>query len=66
MTFFDMVSFAKLFSRVAGGNMTMSDAEMEAASEVLKKFADRNSNWTPMQRDLYKIMVDAAKENSKR
>ena len=28
MTFFDMISFAKLFSQVASGNMAMSDMEI--------------------------------------
>ena len=62
MTFFGMISFAKLFSRVASGNMTMSDAEMETAAKILKEFGGNASNWNPMQRELYKAMVDATKE----
>lgn len=65
MTFFDMISFAKLFSRVASGNMTMSDAEMEAAAKVLKEFGDNAPNWNPMQRELYKAMVDSVKEGAR-
>ena len=62
MTFFDMISFAKLFSRVASGNMTMSDVEMEAATKVLKEFGNNAPNLNPMQKELYKAMVDATKE----
>lgn len=65
MTFFDMISFAKLFSQVASGNMTMSDAEMEAAANMLKELGGNAPNWNTMQRELYKSMVDAAKEYSR-
>ena len=65
MTFFDMISFEKLFSRVASGNLTMSDAEMEAAAKVLKEFGDNAPNWNPMQRELYKAMVDSVKEDTR-
>ncbi len=65
MTFFDMISFAKLFSRVANGNMTMSDTEMEAAAEVLKGLGDNAPNWNSMQKELYKALVDATKEGSR-
>ncbi len=65
MTFFDMISFAKLFSRTASGNMSMSDAEMEAAAKVLKEFGDNIPNWNPMQKELYKAMVDAVKDGSR-
>lgn len=65
MTFFDMISFAKLFSRIASGNLTMSDAEMEAAAKVLKEFGDRAPNWNPMQRELYEAMVDSVKEDTR-
>ena len=62
MTFYDIVSFAKLFSSIANGNMTITDAEMEAAAKVLKEFADNTPNWNPAQKELYKAMVDATKE----
>lgn len=65
MTFFDMISFAKLFSQVASGNMAMSDMEMEAATKVLKELGDNAPNWNSMQKELYKSMVDAAKESSR-
>lgn len=63
MTFFDMISFAKLFSQVASGNMTISDVEMEAAAKVLKEFGGNAPNWNPMQKELYKAMVDATKDS---
>lgn len=45
--------------------MTMSDAEMEAAAKILKELGGNAPNWNPMQRELYKSMVDAAKEDSR-
>ena len=65
MTFFDIIFFAKLFSQVASGNMAMSDMEMEAATKVLKELGDNAPNWNSMQKELYKSMVDAAKESSR-
>ncbi len=65
MTFYDLISFAKLFSRIASGNTTMSDAEMEAAAKVLKQLGDSAPNWNPAQKKLYEAMVDAAKEGSR-
>ena len=53
MTFFDMISFAKLFSQVVSGNMAMSDMEMEAATKVLKELGDNAPNWNSMQKELY-------------
>ncbi len=38
----------------------MSDMELEAAAEVLKP------TWHSMQKEIYKTMVDAAKEGAKR
>ncbi|MCI8867949.1 MAG: hypothetical protein HFE61_07385 [Anaerotignum sp.] len=66
MTFFDMISFAKLFSNISNGNITMLEAETEAAAKVLKELADDAPNWNPMQKETYKNMVDAVKENTKR
>lgn len=65
MTFFDMICFAKLFSQVFSGNMTLSDMEMETVTKVLKELGDNAPNWNPMQKELYKSMVDAAKESSR-
>lgn len=62
MTFYDMICFAKLFSRIPNGNMTMTDMELEVAAKMLKDLGDSSPNWTPMQKDLYKAMVDATKE----
>ncbi len=65
MTFSDMISFAKLFSQIANGDIAMSDAEVEEAAKVLKELGGNAPNWSPMQRELYKTMVDAAKEGSR-
>ncbi len=65
VTFYDLISFAKLFSRIASGNTTMSDAEMEAAAKVLRQLGDSAPNWNPAQKEIYKDMVDAAKEDTR-
>ena len=38
---------------------------MEAAAKVLKEFGDNESKWNPMQRELYKAMVDSVKEDTR-
>lgn len=66
-TFFEFISLAKLFSRTIGGNnnMTISDAELEAAAELLKKLGDDRRGWSTQDKETYKAMVDFAKETSK-
>ena len=46
--------------------MKMSDMELEAAAEVLKQFGDNEPTWHSMQKEIYKTVVDAAKEGAKR
>lgn len=65
MEFFEILSFAKLFSQVSSGNITMSDLELETAAKLLKDLGDNAPNFTPAQREIYKMMVDMAKDNSK-
>ena len=62
---FELFSFAKLFSTVMNGQMSVSSAEMEAACKLLKKMADNNQRMTSEQKEAYKLMVDCAKEASK-
>lgn len=64
---FEALSLAKVFSRTIGGNnnMTMSDAELEAAAELLKKLGDNRQGWSAQEKEAYKTMVDFAKETSK-
>ena len=67
MNFYDILSVAKLFA-VATGNtkhITMSSAELEIASEALKKLADERDDWNEDQKEYYKILVDSAKEQTK-
>ena len=65
MNIFEMMSFAELFSKAMGGRINMSDAEIEAGSQVLKNMAEQRCDWTEEQKELYKLMVDYAKENKK-
>ena len=62
---FELFSFAKLFSTVMNGQMSVSSAEMEAACKLLKEMADNNQCMTFEQKEAYKLMVDCAKEASK-
>lgn len=62
---FELFSFAKLFSTVMNGQMSVSSAEMEAACKLLKEMADNNQRMTSEQKKAYKLMVDCAKEASK-
>lgn len=62
---FELFSFAKLFSTVMNGQMSVSSAEMEAACKLLKEMADNNQCMTSEQKGAYKLMVDCAKEASK-
>lgn len=62
---FEVFSFAKLFSTVMNGQMSVSSAEMEAACKLLKEMADNNRCMTSEQKEAYKLMVDCAKEASK-
>lgn len=67
MNFYEFISLAKLFSRVFGGNnnFTVTDAELDAASEALKNLSYNRTDWTPQQREIYKALVDFANECSK-
>lgn len=62
---FELFSFAKLFSTVMNGQMSVSSAEMEAACKLLKEMADNTPCMTSEQKEAYKLMVDCAKEASK-
>ena len=62
---FEVFSFAKLFSTVMSGQMSVSSAEMEAACKLLKEMADNNQCMTSEKKEAYKLMVDWAKEESK-
>mgnify|MGYP004472584277 FL=1 len=62
---FELFSFAKLFSTVMNGQMSVSSAEMEAACKLLKEMTDNNQCMTSEQKEAYKLMVDCAKEASK-
>lgn len=62
---FELFSFAKLFSTVMNGQMSVSSAEMEAACKLLKEMADNNQRMTSEQKEAYKLMMDCAKEASK-
>ncbi len=67
MNFSELISFSKVFSVAIGLDkpsvLTSSDAGV--ASEALKHMADESPYWTDEQKELYKLMVDVAKEKTK-
>lgn len=67
MNFYDILSVAKLFAIATGNtnNINMSSAEIEIASETLKKLADERNDWNKEQKEYYKMLVDYAKEQTK-
>lgn len=67
MQFYELISFSKVFSVAMGldKRSILSTADIEITSEVLKHMADESVCWTCEQKELYKLMVDMAKEMTK-
>ena len=64
----ELMCFAKVYSVVMGlaSPMSVSKREIDVAIEALKKNADNRWDWTQEQKDLYKLMLDFAKQNLKK
>lgn len=67
MQFYELISFSKMFSVAMGleKKSILSPMDIEIASEVLKRMADDSFCWTHEQKELYKLMVEVAKEIAK-
>lgn len=63
---FEMMSFAKFVMSAFAGNVTFSEAEMEAGTTVLKNLADNAPYWNQQQKEAYKLLVDVVKEDCKK
>lgn len=63
---FEMMSFAKFVISAFTGNVTPSEAEIEAGTIVLKNMADSSPYWNQQQKEAYKMLVDVVKENYKK
>lgn len=67
---FELFSFAKLFSTVMNGQMSVSSAELEAACKLLKEMADSNQCMTSEQKkptnSWWIVLRKQRKGNSKR
>lgn len=61
---FEMMSFAKFVMSAFSGNVSLSEAELEAGTMALKNIADNAPRWNQNQKEAYKLLVDVAKENS--
>lgn len=63
---FEMMSFYKFVMSAFAGNVSLSDAEIEAGTMVLKNMADNSLYWNQQQKDAYKLLVDVVKEKCKK
>lgn len=63
---YEKMSFAKFIMSAFMGDVTLSKAEIEAGTTVLKNMADNAPYWNQQQKDAYKLLVDIAKENHKK
>lgn len=64
ITFYELVSFAKLFSKTFAMDqrVSMTKEEAKAAFEALKKMNENRTDWTQEQKEVYKAVADLAKE----
>lgn len=64
ITFHELVSFAKVFSKAFAidRRMSVTKEEEKAAIEVLKKINENRADWTQEQKETYKAFADLAKE----
>ena len=63
MTFVELISFCKVFSVALhlDSERILSRADLEIASEALKRMGGEAPYWDQYQRDAYKAMVDFTK-----
>ena len=67
LTFEEMICFAKIYSVFAGmaSPESISKLEKDLAFEAMKKIAYNRDDWTLEKKELYKALVDIAKEQTK-
>ncbi len=66
MNTFEMMSLAKLVMSAFSGNVSLSEAELEAGTMALKYIADNAPCWNQSQKEAYKMLVNVTKENYKK
>ena len=65
MNNYEMLCIAKLFSLAMGySSVRPTKVELEVATDVIKKMVDNNLNLNQQQKEMYKFLVDVAKENT--
>lgn len=64
MTINEQLCITKLFFIAMGmmGQNTITSTEMNIACEALKRTADQRYDWTDQQKEVYKWLVEYAKE----
>lgn len=64
ITFFELVSFAKVFSKAFAidRRVSVTREEGKAAIEALKKINENRNDWTQEQKETYQVFADLAKE----
>ncbi len=67
MTPNDIMLIAKVFACAMGDrSMSLSQADKEYASELLKRLADNRSDWTDHQKIEYKMLVEMVSKDFER
>ena len=64
ITFFELLSFAKAFSKTfaVDQRVSMTKEEAKDAFDALKKMNENRIDWTQEQKEVYKAVADLAKE----
>lgn len=64
MNFYEMICFAKVYCAATGlvNPKSVSKQEFDVTADVLKKTADTRNDWTFEQKELYKSMVEFARQ----
>ena len=63
MNFNELLSFAKVYSVVMGyaPPQSVSKYEKEMCIELLKYIANNKEDWSPEQKNIYKLLADVVK-----
>ena len=60
MTITEILIFAKILAAISGDRtITVTPVEKKIAADALKRIADQRMDWTPQQKEQYKMLVDA-------
>ena len=56
----EILIMAKVFAYVMGdSSVTLTDIDKASAKYLIKKIAERRYNWTPAQKEQFKLLVES-------